>query len=365
VLDVLRRNGPASRAQLVDGTGLSRATISSLTTDLLRRGRVVELPRRPGTGTGTGRPSALLALEPTSEVVLGVDFGHTRVVLVLADAAHEVVGSRVRRYRRPTTWSRRVAIALDAARDLIASNMAVNGSPAPTAVGVGIPGSLPHREDVVATVTTALSSALAAPVRSDNNARLAGLAETVWGAAKGLQNVAYLKLSHGVGGALVLDGRIHTGPRGTAGEFGHVGLDPTGPLCRCSRQGCLEAYVGLERLLSDAGVDTLAALKDAVDAGVPQATDVVTAAGRRIGAVLAAAAGVVDVAHFVLGGELAALGEHLATPVRNVLRNRLLGQAQADLRVELAALGEYAGALGAVATVLREPTAAGELPTAV
>lgn len=357
MLEHLRRRGRASRADLVEATGLSRATISSLSSDLLARRQIVVLPRKVA---GAGRPTEELTLNPEAGLVLGIDFGHHRASLVLADAAHEVIGSTVRRWGGSSTWDERAAVAVAAAAELLGEDARDLAG-----IGTGVPGALVDRQDVVSTLTGTLGRAFGVPVRHDNNTRLAGLAETTWGSARGLPDVAYLRLSTGVGGALVLGGRMRAGPRGAAAEVGHVCVDPAGPVCRCSNRGCLEAYVGLGRVLADAGVPTTSALLTACDAGDRLATGTTARAGHLIGGVLASVAAVVDVTDFVLGGELAGLGEHLTAPVRHTLRRRLPPGLRDTARVEVAALGDYAGALGAVAAVLHDTTVALATPAAL
>ncbi len=95
-----------------------------------------------------------------------------------------------------------------------------------------------------------LEAELGAPVTVDNDANLGALAETRFGAAVGHDAVAYLRVSHGVGGGLVLGGRVVHGRAGVAGEIGHVTIDENGPVCRCGNRGCLEMYVGAGVLLS-------------------------------------------------------------------------------------------------------------------
>jgi predicted NBD/HSP70 family sugar kinase len=356
ILDHLRRHGRASRAELVSATGLSRATVSALTTDLLAQQKVVvaEASTSPGR---VGRTPQCLALNPAAGLVLGLDFGHARVAVVAADAAHEVVASATRRYPRSTPWDTRCAIAVRLARKVLAG---IDGEHPPrlAAVGIGVAGSIAGRETVVDAIREAFTGAFSVPVRTANNARLAGLAESVWGAARGQSDVLYLRLSSGVGGAVILDGRVHHRRGGTEGEFGHVCLDPTGPLCRCSNRGCLECYVGVETLLADAGVGSVADLAAALDRGDPHVRDVINTAGQRIGFVLAGAGTVLGIPNVVLGGDLTALGEHLVRPVRQTLARHLHPDKVDAVTVGTAELGDLDGALGGVALVLHDPSIA-------
>ncbi|OZM77386.1 Crp/Fnr family transcriptional regulator [Pseudonocardia sp. MH-G8] len=352
LLEHLRRHGRASRAELVDATGLSRATVSALTADLLAAGKVV-VTETPDPGR-LGRTPQSLALNPAAGLVLGLDFGHTRVGVVAADAAHEIVGSATRPYPRSTPWETRCAIAVRLARKVLGEQP----DAALAAVGIGIAGSISDRPAVVEAIREAFTAAFGVAVRTDNNARLAGLAESVWGAARGTPDVLYVRLSSGVGGAVILDGRVHRGRGDTAGEFGHVCLDPTGPLCRCSNRGCLECYVRVESVLAHGGVTTVAGLAEALDRDEPRARAAVTEAGQRIGLVLAGAGSVLDVATVVLGGDLAALREHLVRPVRQTLARHLHPDKVDDVTVRTAELGDLDGALGGVALVLHDPSIA-------
>jgi predicted NBD/HSP70 family sugar kinase len=352
ILEHLRRHGRASRAELVDATGLSRATVSALTADLLAAGKVVTT-ETPAPGR-VGRTPQSLALNPAAGLVLGLDFGHARVGVVAADAAHEIVGSATRPYPRSTPWETRRAIAVRLARKVL------DGQPgaALAAVGIGIAGSIGDRPAVVEATREAFTSAFGVPVRTDNNARLAGLAESVWGAARGTSDVLYVRLSSGVGGAVILDGRVHRGRGGAAGEFGHVCLDPTGPLCRCGGRGCLECYAGVETVLAQAGVTAVAGLAEALDRDDPRARSALAEAGQRIGLVLAGAGSVLDVSTAVLGGDLAALGDHLVRPVRQTFARHLPLDEGDHATVRTAELGDLDGALGGVALVLHDPSVA-------
>lgn len=301
-----------------------------------------------------GRAPESLALNPAAGLVLGLDFGHARVGVVAADAAHDIVGSATRPYPRSTPWRARCEIGVRLADKMLAELTAPAAALA--AVGIGIAGSIAERPSVVDAIQEAFTAAFAVPVRTDNNARLAGLAESVWGAARDMSDVLYVRLSSGVGGAVILDGRVHHGRSGTAGEFGHVCLDPAGPLCRCSNRGCLECYVGVETVLADAGVRSVADLAEALDRGDPRARGVVTAAGQRIGLALAGAGNVLDVPNVVLGGDLTGLGGHLVRPVRQTLARHLFPDKVNAVTVGTAELGDLDGALGGVALVLHDPS---------
>ncbi|MFE4602531.1 ROK family protein, partial [Kitasatospora indigofera] len=202
-----------------------------------------------------------------------------------------------------------------------------------------------------------LAEAFGVPVHVDNNTRLAALAESVWGAATGSRDVLYLRLSHGVGGGLVVGGALHGGAHGLSGELGHITVDPAGGPCDCGGRGCLETVASVGAVLDAyraaggraadiAGFTAAARDGDAVAAGVLRAV------GAQVGGVLAAVCNAVGPGVVVVGGELAEAGDLLLGPVRETLSARVLPLARSLLDLRRAALGEYGGALGGIALVL-------------
>lgn len=355
VLDELRRRGRASRGELVELTRLSRATISSITGKLIESGHIVSAGPA-GVRRMTGRIPEHLALNPGAGLVIGLDIGHTRVRGAVADAAHAILASDESPFEHGMAWSQRIEHALDLAERLLADVEPARPRPVLAAVGAGVAGTLPTRERIVALLERRVGERFGVPVRTDNNARIAGLAESVWGAAQHAPDVAYLRLSDGVGGAVLLDRAIHQGRNGRAGEFGHVCVDPTGPRCRCGNRGCLETFVGLRALLSASGASDVPDLADRVDRGDVRAQQVVDDAGTRIGAVLANAVNVLDLDEAVLGGDLAGLGDRLLRPVRQELDAHVMPDRFDTVRVRLARLGDLDGALGGIALVLHDPS---------
>ncbi|WUH32146.1 ROK family transcriptional regulator [Streptomyces sp. NBC_00445] len=192
------------------------------------------------------------------------------------------------------------------------------------------------------------------PVLVDNNTRLAALAEATWGAAAGDQDVLYLRLSHGVGGGLVVGGSLHRGAHGLSGEFGHITVEPDGRRCSCGGRGCLETVASVGAVLdAHGGAGDLPALLAALPAD-PAAHRVLDAAGTHIGTVLAAVCNAIGPGVIVLGGELAAAGDVLFESVERALTADLMPISRHRVDLRPATLGESGGALGAIALVLHE-----------
>ncbi|WP_420113511.1 ROK family protein [Pseudactinotalea sp.] len=345
----LRAHGATDRADLADALGLSRATVSTLTRDLLAAGALGVTSS--GSRRRTGRRPELLTLNPRAGVLVGIDLGHTHVTVAAADAAHVIVGTRTRPCAAATPWDERARTAIAMVRALLSSA----DRPRLLGIGAGIAGSIDHRDNVVADTRTRLETAFSVPVLVDNNTRLAGLAEHVWGVARDLRDAIYLRLAAGVGGAIILDGGMRLGARNLAGELGHVSVTDEPLACRCGKRGCLETVAGRGALLNAAGTESLDQLTDALTAGDERAVAAVARAGAATGRVLAGACTTLDVTDVVVAGELTVLGEVLLGPLRAALTEHSLPTGTGT-RLHLAQLGQPAGALGGIGALLREET---------
>ncbi len=369
VVDALRRRGAASRAELARATGLSRATVSTLTSELIKEGLVLEREaesepsdRAPAKA---GRPPVLLALDPRAGTVLGIDFGHSHVRVAVSDLSSRVLAE----HHAVVDVDRSAAKALDAAAEMASAVLAEAGVPADGVFGcgVGIPGPIDQRTGTVGSspilpgwtglpAAAELADRLGLEVDVDNDATLGALGEATHGAARGVQDVIYVKLATGIGAGLLLGGRLHRGASGIAGEIGHVLYDPNGKLCRCGSRGCLETA---------AGAPAIAALLQEAYGGELSTTDVVRLAGegdvgtarlvrdagRAVGRVLADMVNVLNPELIVLGGELAAVGAPLREGVTESLERYALPAAVTAVRVELGVLGDRAEVLGALSLV--------------
>lgn len=352
ILQALRLHGPATRAELVTRTGLSRATVSAVSARLLADDRVENMGTA-GSNHAVGRTPERLALSVSGAVILGIEFGHRRVTVTAMNEAHHIEGSATTPYEHDTPWSQRVRHAFTLMNDL-----SVLGSRAVIGVGLGVPGRIPDRESITRDLVTTFASRVCREVRVDNNARLAGLAESVWGAGRGLQSFVYLRLMDGVGGTLITRDTIYDGLRGTAGEFGHMTIDPAGPECRCGKRGCLEAYVSRERILAATSHRDLDSLHEVLDAGDRRRQEIVKNAGRRIGTLLANVCTALDVEGVVLGGDLLVLGRHLTAPLEASFAENLMPSRAHRTSLHTGQIRQVDGALGGIALVLRDHTIA-------
>ena len=249
-------------------------------------------------------------------------------------------------------------------------------------IGVGAPGPLRRADGVVVVapnlgwrdypLSARLSAPTGLPVVLDNDANCATLGEWWIGAARGARHVVGLTIGTGIGGGLILDGRLHHGASDVAGEIGHTTIETSGRRCKCGNYGCLEAYAsgpaiaerarealmgGAPSLLRDAAGGDLAALTaQHVYEGAAQdddiAREVVRDTARFLGAGVANLLNLFNPEVVVLAGGVTAAGELLLGPLRAEVARRAFKPAVDATRIVPGALGARAGAVGAVAAFL-------------
>lgn len=327
VVRALSGHGAVSAAQIARTTGLARSTVSTILGDLKRSSLVVEVETR---SPGIGRPALAHSLNPEAGTCLGVLLGRSEVRVVLADVAHNVIADvaiPLERDYRPEKATRTVKQTIDNIykehslpfSGLLGVGFAVSGPIA--ANGRIMRGSLLpgwYGVDLRSTFEPVLQK----PIFADNESNCAALAEMMWGAATGAEDFVLFKLDLSIGGAIVANGKVLTGVAGTAGEFGHMVLDPHGDLCSCGNRGCLELYCSGTTVLSVAErrlarTITMADFVKAAQAGDIGFQRLLEDAGDAAGRGLAAVGTIINPGLFVISGGLAAAGEILLAPMRS------------------------------------------------
>ncbi|MET8450409.1 ROK family protein [Streptomyces sp. NPDC005209] len=352
-----------TRGELGARCGLSRTTLYKVAGRLVDSGLVIATvpdtePRRPG------RPAEKLALNPAAGRLLGIDFGRHHVRLAAITVAGNEISTVGGTHSPAAPWSERIAIARRLAAGLTGAVSRL-GPLGDVGVSVADPATASFASDDERALADMLGRGLGARVRLGNGPPLAALAETVWGAAKGLTDVLYLELSDRVGGGLVTGGVLHRGTHGRSGGFGHILAEPAGAPCSCGGRGCLQTVASttavLDAFRSAADLPRLAA---ALSAGEVAAHAVVRRAAIHTGRVLAGLAKALGPSMVVVGGELVTLGLPLMKPLENEVRaNSVTYRSPPLMPVRRAELGDFATAVGA-ASLLQSPSDAASIPSA-
>ncbi len=308
--------------------------------------------------------------------IIGVDVGGT----LLRAAAFDEDLHLLERVEQPTLAGRGSEVVLDRLYETI--RQVLPESPEDLAgIGIVLPGPLDiHAGVLIAPPNLPLKNTpivrlveenVAKPVFMGNDADLAGLAEYMQGAGRGTKNMVYMTLSTGIGGGVILDGKLQTG-QGMGGEIGHMVILPDGPLCGCGHRGHLEAVasgtaiarIARERLaageeslvweLAEQDMDNVSARVVAMAAhqGDPMATEIFTRAGRYIGLHIGSLMMLLNPDMFVLGGGLTKAGALLLDPLHEGVREAVMHpRFYENTPIVHAELGSDIGLIGAAALV--------------
>jgi len=323
-----------------------------------------------------------MTVAPRGEKYLGaVDLGGSKILSVIAQGD----GRRLGEDRRPTDAEAGLEVVLERIVGSLGGALAKAGlgqgdlaavgicSPGPCDTDAGVISSapnLPGWRDVP--VCRYLEERLGVPARLENDANAAALGEHVYGAGHGCRHLIYMTVSTGIGGGLIIDGRLYRGATGVAGELGHMTIEPDGPLCGCGNRGCLEALASGtaiaargEELVAQGGSALLARLAQeeddltaetvsrAADQGDIACQGIIRRARYYLGVGLASYVNIFNPEVIIIGGGLAKAGELLLAPARAEMAARAMREALKAVQLRPAELGDYDGVMGMVA-LLRE-----------
>lgn len=361
IVGLLGTRGPTSRVEIARALGISQATVTQVTKELIAREVVEELESVPSKG---GRPARLLGLVRSDGVALGakVTADHVAIVTVELDGT---VRTAVSEPFDPD--------ATDALENLgrILARHTKDLDGRLLGVGVGVPGAVDAQASGVvdaptlgwadAPVGQVLRDALGAPVLVDNDVNTLAAAERLYGIGREHSSYLVVTIGRGIGCGIVVDGAIYRGAFGGAGEIGHIPVTDDGPRCGCGARGCLEAHIGdagLVRSARDHGVvgrrGTKAGLLKAARSGDDVALDVYRDAGAMLGRALAGIVHTLDPEVVVLMGEGVDAWEFWQPGFEPELRRCLL-PARRGLPFAVEPWSEDQWARGAASLVLGTP----------
>ena len=258
----------------------------------------------------------------------------------------------------------------------------VDSSISVKSLGIGVAGKVDFKKGLLREATNLsnwidvklgdeLSKRLGMDVVVDNDANVAALGEHAFGAGRGINEMLMITLGTGVGGGLILGGKIYRGADGVAGEFGHTVIQQDGPICSCGRRGCVESFVGVKAILQIARAK-LASRGDSslhhieienitpkdislsAQEGDRLAIEIFCEVGTYLGIGIANVANFLNIERVVVGGGVAKAGDFILEPARTSLKQRALKVPGETVKVVPAALGDSAGLVGAARLAMLE-----------
>lgn len=360
LLGLLASRGPASRADLARSLEVSSATVTQLTKELLRDGLIRELATVPSDG---GRPARLLGLAHSPGSAVGVKVTADHLAIVEVDAELTLLRS----VRVPFDPFRPDAV--DHLGDLVQQHVADIAHL--LGIGVGVPGSVDAQDSGVVEAHTLgwsgarlgahLRGRLQVPVLVDNDVNTVATADRLFGVGRDHRDYVIVTIGRGIGLALIVDGTVHRGHSGGAGEIGHLCVVPDGPLCACGLRGCLEALIGdqalLERAVTAGHLDPAATTADllaAARAGAGWALEIYAGAAGVLGRTLAGIVHLTDPELLLVLGEGVAAWDFWGPAFGESFRRHLI-PARRHVELRTVDWDEDTWAVGAASLILNSP----------
>ena len=363
LLSLIRAETAVTRADLARHTGLARSTVAQRVDALLASGLLLEAG---GTASTGGRPATALAFNHQSGVVLAADLGATHARVAVTDLAGTPLSESARDLdiglgpEAALTWvAARFDELLEAAGHSVADLRGIGiGVPGPVEFHTGRPVNPPIMPGWDGfDIPGWFADRYSAPVLVDNDVNIMARGEH-WVHWRDTSHLLLVKVGTGIGCGIVADGHIHRGARGAAGDIGHIRATTSEDvICRCGNIGCLEAVAGGQALatrLTAIGVEASNSrdVVRLVREGNAPATQMVRAAGRTLGEILAGTVNFFNPAVIVIGGDIAEAHAQLLAGVREGIFSRSLPLATRDLRIVPCRLGDRAGVTGAAITAI-------------
>jgi len=355
VLKTIYDRRQVSRADVARMTNLTRTTVSDLVTELQDRGLVEEIGLGQSMG---GRSPVLLSVVDNARHLISLDLGNDELRGAVVNLRNEVL-----RTASLPVESSGGDEALASVYELIDRLVSSTNQPL-LGIGIGTPGLVDTTEGVVHRAVNLdwrnlplgklLETRYDLPVYVANDSQLAALARYMFGGEKYHANLVVVRVEHGIGAGIVLNGELFQGDGHGAGEIGHIAIVENGTRCRCGNLGCLETVASVPAVLKRASTlarsepssllntltprgesITIDTLRQAFEAGDPQARQVIEELGRYLGIAVAGLVGTLNIGHVAIVSELACFGEPLAGTIEEVMLRRSLPALAQDTEVEL------------------------------
>jgi predicted NBD/HSP70 family sugar kinase len=369
VLNTIKTQGQISRIALAQNIGLSPATISAITAELIDDSLIFEKAQGDSRG---GRRPILLALNPHGGFVVGLKLTEEDVIGAITDLEATVIANHT-----TTLPDHELGTILAAMEAVVHSLVATAGIPASKllGVGLGLAGIINAHQGMVRyspifgwrdlPLAALLQGKLRVAVRIDNDVNTLTLTEQLFGAGQGFDDFLTVTVGRGVGLGIVVNGQLYRGGNRGSGEFGHTVLDPEGPLCLCGKQGCLETYVSdsailrqaeeaiLDQVLPPEAAEMNTLLQLARE-GNPVAIGIFHSAGEKLGRGIANLINVFNPEKIILSGEGVRAGELLFGPMQLALQTHVMPGFRGDTEIRIDVWEDAAWARGAASLLLLE-----------
>jgi len=371
LLDHVFWSSRISREALATGSAFSKSRANATVAGMLELGVLEATGEQVPTG---GRRAETLRLSRNLGVLLGAALGATGLEVGVMTPDLELLAH----HSEPADVRDGPAVVLSRVRTLMRELLVQCGAKPRDviAIGIGLPGPVDFEKAQLVnpplmpawdgySIRDDLKNDFSAPVFVDNDVNLMALGE-LWRMQRGLQNFLVIKVGTGIGCGIVCHGQVYRGANGSAGDVGHICVDPQGPRCHCGNLGCVEAMAAgpaiaraateaaqsgqsplLKQMLDERGVLKLQDVAQASREGDAAANAIVQRSGALVGQMLAAVVNFYNPSHIFIGGSIQKIGPLFLAAVRQSVYHRSLALSTRHLDIQYTPLGERAGLIGA------------------
>lgn len=376
VLRTIWKFAPISRAEVVEKTNLTGATVSRIVSKLIE----LEFVREVGYGESQGgRKPILMDINPGAALVIGVDIEVDEIRGVVVDLNGNVLHEEKQNNNENISKDE----ILGNVKDLIYELLSINkGQEKIIGIGIGMHGLVDYHKGICiyppafdwsnVPVAEIIEKEFDVPTVLENNDRALALGENWFGAARNMRNFMCLKVGTGIGSGIFTNGEIYRGVSNSAGEIGHTTVDEDGELCHCGNYGCLESMASIpaiikrtKKLLKQGAESKIYSMVDenidlvdeqvifkAAEKEDPIAEQILRAEGRYLGIGIANIINLLNPEAVILGGKITNGGEQILTSLKNTVKNRALSYPLKHMNITYSELGKNGVAIGAATLIL-------------
>lgn len=379
ILNIIRKDGPISRAEIAKLAKLTPPTVTNIVHELLETQLVKE--REMGVSTG-GRKPILLTINAESFYVIGLDVGIHHLRVVTADL-HATIKSEIE-----TTIPK--GIGKDALLQLLIDQVheimqhANLSKEKIIGIGIGMHGVVDAQTGIALyapnfdlkniPIKAALETEFQLPVKIDNDAKALALGEKWFGYGINSQNMVCLNVGNGIGAGIIIDDKLFNGKNGIAGEIGHTAIDLNGPRCSCGNYGCLQALAAGDAIrdlaLTEMNQGRRSNMVELVNGDLEKidgkvvhqaailgdglAKEILEQSGKYLGVGIANLINLMNPELVVISGGVSKAGTFILEPIKAIVEERVLNQAAKQTDILISKLGDHGTVIGALTLVLAE-----------